>query len=472
MNFYYILAVLIGRISSLISVVYFSYVLSPHDFGTYSAMFTNAMLAYLLLGAWIPNAAWKEISQVSIADRPRALSHIRTCVAWTAVLLPTISLLLLAIVPLNPTGLQIGATAIWAAAILVFDTVLVEKNAGGESRQYATLTLVRALLGLLLPALMIWFFRNYWGAVIGLILAVAVSLVSSRSTFATWVRIDKPSVAAVPFFQPLKFGLISVFALNLYMIANAVSRNIILVDLGPATAGYFSLAGDMFYAPVALFAMSISLSKIPDLYRSAADGPDNAIESNMHFLLSNIAVILPYMVGGMFVSAGIATVTLSADVAYHVALIAPFSVVQGGCLTILATQTTIALTSGRVARALWISGATIATVAVAQLVIVDQDSLYLHSQVVAGILALLTFASVLLSKPLLGLTLPVREIFKILVCCVAMGGVLTLLPWFQLPFSPFPEILIGGLCFLLAAYLISCRPVLELIGLARKQLPQ
>jgi O-antigen/teichoic acid export membrane protein len=299
MNLYYILAVLIGRISSLISVVLFSYVLSAHDFGTYSAIFTNAMLAYLLLGAWIPNAAWKEISQVSAVDRPQALTRIRTFVIWTAVLLPALSLPAILVVPFSSTGLQIGATALWSVTILVFDTVLVEKNAGGQSRQYATLTLVRAVLGLALPALMIWYFRSFWGAVIGQILAAAMSLVTSRSTFATWIRIDRPTSSSMPFFQPLKFGLISVFALNLYMIANAVSRNIILVDLGPAVAGYFSLAGDMFYAPVALFAMSISLSKIPELYRSAADTPDGAVEANTNFLLSNIAVIFPYMVGGV-----------------------------------------------------------------------------------------------------------------------------------------------------------------------------
>jgi O-antigen/teichoic acid export membrane protein len=468
MNIYYILAVLIGRLSSLISVVFFSYVLNARDFGTYSAMFTNAMLFYLLLGAWIPNAAWKEISQVSLNDRPQALVRIRTLVVRTAALLPLLSIPLILSVPLNPVGLQIGATALWSAAILIFDTVLVEKNAGGDSRQYATLTLARAVLGLILPALMIWYFQSFWGAVLGQIGAVIFSLATSRSTFVTWAKIDRPSSFSLPFFEPLKFGLISVFALNLYMIANAVSRNIILIDLGPTTAGYFSLAGDMFYAPVALFAMSISLSKIPELYRSAANSQDGATASNTNFLMSNIAVILPYMVGGAFVSAGIAHATLSADVAQQVAAIAPLSVIQGGCLTLLATQTTIALTSGRVARAVGISTVAIALIALAQLMIVDQDSLSIHAQVVATVLAVLTVASILASKPLLGLTLPWREVCKVILACGGMGGALYALSMIHIPMSPFPEIVIGGVIFLALAYIIHCRSVLQLV----ENLPQ
>jgi O-antigen/teichoic acid export membrane protein len=472
MNIYYILAVLIGRLSSLISVVFFSYVLNARDFGTYSAMFTNAMLFYLLLGAWIPNAAWKEISQVSLNGRPQALVRIRTLVVRTAALLPLLSIPLILSVPLNPVGLQIGATALWSAAILIFDTVLVEKNAGGDSRQYATLTLARAVLGLILPALMIWYFQSFWGAVLGQIGAVIFSLATSRSTFVTWAKIDRPSSFSLPFFEPLKFGLISVFALNLYMIANAVSRNIILIDLGPATAGYFSLAGDMFYAPVALFAMSISLSKIPELYRSAANSQDGATASNTNFLMSNIAVILPYMVGGAFVSAGIAHATLSADVAQQVAAIAPLSVIQGGCLTLLATQTTIALTSGRVARAVGISTVAIALIALAQLMIVDQDSLSIHAQVVATVLAVLTVASILASKPLLGLTLPWREVCKVILACGGMGGALYALSMIHIPMSPFPEIVIGGACFLALAWLTSCQPVMALMNRPDRQSAQ
>jgi O-antigen/teichoic acid export membrane protein len=460
MNIFYILAVLIGRLSSLISVVFFSYVLSAHDFGTYSAMFTNAMLFYLLVGAWIPNAAWKDISQVSGAERPQALARIRTLVMRTASALPLLSLAVIFVVPLNPTGLQIGATALWSAAILIFDTVLVEKNAGGDSRQYATLTLARAVLGLILPALLIWYFQS---AVLGQIGAVVFSLATSRSTFVTWTKIDRSGSASLPFFEPLKFGLISVFALNLYMIANAVSRNIILIDLGPATAGYFSLAGDMFYAPVALFAMSISLSKIPELYRSAAISQDGATASNTNFLMSNIAVIMPYMVGGVFVSAGIAHATLSADVAQQVATIAPLSVIQGGCLTLLATQTTIALTSGRVARAVGISGVAIALIAIAQLMVLDQDSLYTHAQIVAGVLAVVTVASILASKPLVGVNLPWQEVSKVILACAGMGAVLAALSMMHMPLSPFPEILIGGISFLTLAYIMHCRSVLQLI---------
>ncbi len=464
MNIFYILAVLIGRLSSLIGVVFFSYVLSARDFGTYSAIFTNAMLLYLLLGAWIPNAAWKEISQVSREERPQALARIRTLVVRTAAALPLLSVPVILFVPFNPTGLQIGVTAIWSAAILIFDTVQVEKNASENSRSYATLTLARAVLGLLLPALFIWYFNTFWSAVVGQIIAVAISLVTSRSTFATWTRIDGSALGALPFVAPLKFGLISVFALNLYMIANAVSRNIILIDLGPENAGYFSLAGDMFYAPVALFAMSISLSKIPELYRSAANSGAGAVKANTDFLMSNIAVILPYMVGGAFVSAAIARTTLSADVAQHVAVIAPLSVIQGGCLTLLATQTTIALTSGRVARAVGISAGVLAMIVLAQLAIANQASLNTHVIMIAGVLTVVVIGSILASRPLLGLNLPWVEVCKVILACAGMGGALAALSTLQIPLSPFPEIFAGAACFLALAWLTSCRSVLVLIG--------
>ena len=154
---------------------------------------------------------------------------------------------------------------------------------------------------------------------------------------------------------------------------------------------------------------------------------------------------------------------LGAGTAAQVAEIAPLSVILGGCFGLIGTLATIALTSGRVARAVWISAITVTAVAVAQLSVAAQSPLILHVQAMTVATALVTVAALACSKQLVGIALPLIEVTKILVACGVMALALTLLARVHLPFSPIPEIIGGGGAFLAAARTLSCRSVLGLI---------
>ena len=351
MNLYYVFSVAFGRFSSLISLLLFSYFFTARHFGTYSSIATNALLVNLLSGAWIVNFAWKEISQCDAKQLPQVYYEVIRLIVATVCIIFTLTIAALFVFPMIPTGQWIVATAIWGMTTLAFDAALVATNANGDSKTYANLTLLRGTCGLGLSILFILSGFDFWGAVAGQVMANVGVLLCNKETRAKWHLAEKPLFARFDLRAAMKFGVASVVALNIYMIVNAVSRNTILIALGPENAGYASLAADLFYAPVALFAMSISLSKIPELYRAAGERPELADDSAVHFILSNIAVIFPYILGGIFLAAGIASHILDAKMIGPVGSIAALAVIQSGCLGLLSTFTTIALTSGRVATA-------------------------------------------------------------------------------------------------------------------------
>jgi O-antigen/teichoic acid export membrane protein len=468
MNIYYFISVVIGRISNLIALIIFSFVLNPKDFGTYSAISTNALFLYLIFGAWIPNYAWKEMSKTDIDKSSQSINEIRRFIVIVSVWQIVFCTLVFWFIQKGVNGYWIGAIAIWSVATLLFDTTLVIKNAQGESREYATLTFARGLLGLLLASVLLLVGLGLWGAVFGTILGIFGSLILVRSSWVIWINFDSRSKANFSIIAPLKFGVSSVLALNIYMLVNAVSRNIILIDLGAESAGYASLSSDLFYAPVALFVTSISLSKIPTLYReaSAENPPDSDSASSL--LSDSMAVILPYIVGGMFTAESVAKTVLSAQTMQNISAIAQLSAIQGGVLALLSTQTTIALTKGRVKTAVMIAIITIVLVGLAHLLVVRYHSLYHYSLIFTIAVSAVAALSVLFSKQLLGVPVQVNEVFKITIAAVAMALSLAALKLLNLPLSPFPEILVGGSTFILSAYALSSQSVNRIIKVTSK----
>jgi O-antigen/teichoic acid export membrane protein len=468
MNIYYFISVVIGRISNLIALIIFSFVLDPKDFGTYSAISTNALFLYLVFGAWIPNYAWKEISKADTNQLTQSIDEIRKFIiiafGWQIIF----CILAFWFVQKDVNGYWIGAVAIWSVATLLFDTTLVIKNARGESRAYAMLTFARGLLGLLLAGILLLAGLKLWGAVFGTILGIFGSLILVRSSWSIWANLDSDSKRPFSIIAPLKFGISSVLALNIYMLVNAVSRNIILIDLGAESAGYASLSSDLFYAPVALFVTSISLSKIPTLYREASTESESNADSASSLLSDSMAVVLPYIVGGVFAAESVAKTVLSTQTMQNVSVIAQLSAIQGGVLALLSTQTTIALTKGRVNTAVIIAIITILLVGWAHLLVTQYHSLYHYSLAFTITVSAIAAFSVFFSKQIFGVSVQIAEISKIAAAALIMALSLAALKLLNLPLSPFPEILVGGSVFILSAFALSSHSIRRIIKVTNK----
>lgn len=281
-----------------------------------------------------------------------------------------------------------------------------------------------------------------------------------------WRHIELSHVSWADTATQLKFGLISAFSLNLYLMGNALCRDLILLGLGEAEAGYFSLSADMFYAPIALFATALSLSSIPELYRSA--GNDAVPSQAADFIAGVVAVSIPYAMAGVFLGPSVVNLFLGSDTSAHISQIAPHSIIHAACFCVLSTQTTIALTQGRLKVAVGLPVATLALLASVLLgtsFILGPDGISLLGYAKAVTITLLpvAIAVLLASRALFQVSIPWGECLRVFGASAAMCLVLAALAKLPLPFAPFPAIVLGGVTFVGAAWLLGSRVVRNLV---------
>jgi O-antigen/teichoic acid export membrane protein len=450
MNIYYLLAVLVSRLGNMVSVLLFSYLLDAASFGTYTAVATNAMLMHLLLGSWVSSNAWRDVSngagtveQARVIGKIPGLSLVAVAVQC-AVMLPVSVMFVYA-----EHYTYAAATLLWSVAILLFETTLVVENSLGRAREYATITLLRGILTpfIALGALLLGW--GAWGAIGGSIIAIILSLLIRPAVWSVWLKreVEKPQLKSV--MEDAYFGVCSVIVLNVYMLVNALVRNVILLDLGPVEMGHVSLAADIFYAPLALIATTLSLSNIPLLYGAAGrrDVDTHRLLKASYFN-GTFAVTLPYCIGGAMVAAALSHVLFSTTVADDVAQIAIQAVLQAGCLTLLATITTIGLTQGDIKKAVGLSLFAVMSVAIALFATYRiGGSTLSYSYVTTLTLGFILCVTMVVMRQVFDIIFGLRDGIKVVLASLAMAAAIWLMRPLATRISPFPEILLGTMVF-------------------------
>ena len=448
----------------VLTVVALSYLLAPGDFGIFVLILTNALLIHILCSSWISSSSLRDISSLQGADQD---ARVANSLGYAAALsmLPLSAALALFLID-GARFYSISTTLILAVAILFYELVLVINNARGRSRNYGTITFVRSLLTFGLSVSLVLLGFGLWGAVWGQIAGTALTVMGGPSFWTLWknVRPGRISWNALP--PQLKFGLISAFAFNLYLMGTALCRNFVLLRLGEADAGYFSLSADIFYAPIALFATGLSLSNVPDLYRSAKDEDGHSKASD--FIAGVLAAALPYALAGIFIGPSIAPLFLGPKVAGHISEIAAHSIIHAACFCVLSTQTTIALTRGRLKIAAGLPVVTLILLAAVLLAASffpgrEGVSLLRYAEAVTFGMAAVTVVVLLVSRPLLQVPILWGECLRIAGASAAMGLVLAAVDRSALPFAPFPAIALGGAAFVGTAWLLRSRIVRNLV---------
>jgi O-antigen/teichoic acid export membrane protein len=467
MNAYYLLSVLGNRLLALLTVLVLSFLLSPDDFGVFTIILTNALLFHLLYSSWISNSSWKS---VSIGDEGAQKVSISASLGYASLLsLAPLCISAALLVIDYERFYYVGITLILAVTILFFELVMVIKNAQGLTKDHGATSLLRGGLTFSFSVALTWLGFGVRGAIFGQILGTAATILCQRSFWMMWRHFERGHVLRSGIAAQVRFGLISVFALNLYLMGNALCRNVILLGLGEAEAGYFSLSADMFYAPIAMFAMTASLSSIPELYRLA--GSDTASSHASDFIGGVLAVAIPYALAGLFVGPSVAHFFLGSNLSVPIAQIAPHSIIHAACFCVLSTQTTIALTQGRLKIAVGLPVVTLALIAgvllAAYLVFgPDRISLLRYAEAVTAALLLITAAILGASRAVLRVPIQWGECLRVLGASLAMCVVLAALARFPLPFEPIPAIALGGATFLGAAWLLRSRIVRNLVRLS------
>jgi O-antigen/teichoic acid export membrane protein len=366
MNIFYLFSGLGSRIFNLLMFVALSYLMSVEDFGRFSLVVGNAMLLQLLITGWISSALWRDASQVSgqgpdkqdyaAMDLPAAQAL--RLAALIALFYCATAIMGFFLIPAQQQYLAI--IPLISIFLLFNEIILVALNARHLDRSYGLLSFARGFLCLITATALVVAGYGLWGAIIAQIIGMAIALLLLpdarhflRSALAVTGLGDRLG-------EKLRFGLISVLALNLYMLGNVLGRNLIAVQIDVAHAGYFSLAADLFYAPLALFATAFSLSSIPQLYRGASSGVDVSAQKTQRqdagqFILANLAVALPYAMGGGFAAPIIAQLILAPENASGIMPIASYAVLLGTAFVIISALTTLMLTRGHILSALAVS---------------------------------------------------------------------------------------------------------------------
>ncbi|HEX8512664.1 MAG TPA: hypothetical protein VF688_06105 [Allosphingosinicella sp.] len=467
MNAYYLVSVIGNRVLALLTVLVLSYLLTPSDFGIFTIILTNALVIHLLFSSWVSNSSWKT---VSVGDEQGQKVAISTSLGYASILsLVALSISTIVLIIDNDRFYYVGITLLLTVTILFYDLVMVIKNARGLSKDHGTTSFLRGLWTFCLSASLTWLGFGVAGAIIGQIVGTAATILFQRSFWIMWRYFDPGHIFRGGVTAQIKFGLISVFALNLYLMGNALCRNIILLGLGEAEAGFFSLSADMFFAPVAIFAVTASLSSTPELYRSA--GTDSASQHASEFIGGVLAVAIPYALAGLFTGPSVAHMFLGSDLAVPIARIAPHSIIHATCFCILSTQTTIALTQGRLKLAVGLPLATLALIASVLLgahLIAGPNGISLlgYAQAVTAALLLMTAVVLGASRSVLQVPIPWKECLRVLGASLVMCLVLAALTLFPVPFTPLPEIAIGIATFFGAAHLLGSRILRNLIRLS------
>lgn len=466
MNVFYLGAVISGRTFNLLCLLLLSHILSMGDFGLYALAATNAQVLYLLFGAWIPNFAWRKMSTCKDDERAKTLSEITYFIKIVFVTGVMAGIFTSVFMP-GEIGRMATVAIFWAIVILIFDTTLVILNSAHRSGAYARLSFLRGVLFVLLSTGLAAGGLGVWGAVAGSVVATALATLAHPGILTVWRRFNVKAPVLAELIEALRFGLAGVLVLNIYIAVNAVVRNFVGLVLGPEEAGYASLAADLFYAPIALFVMAVSLSKIPHLYREAEGGGGSQSGHHRELLLATLATSLPYMAAGAIVASPLAELLLDVDTVRGVAPMGALAAIQGGCFALIATQTTIGLTLGYIRYAVVVSLATLAAVALA-LVLASNSSVLMH-YMLATTLALMGIAALTLvtSKACLSNEIPVFETGKIVFATVMMVTVMALVKGDGSSFRVLLSIAVGGAVYIAIGLAISSQGIRQILRLFR-----
>jgi hypothetical protein len=158
-------------------------------------------------------------------------------------------------------------------------------------------------------------------------------------------------------------------------------------------------------------------------------------------------------------------VLLGDAVAAPVAVIAIHAVLQAGCLTLLATITTIGLTQGDLKNAVGLSLLTILAVGIGLFgVHLKGANSLVYSGVTTMALAIVLGAAMIFMRRIFGIVFDLTDATRIVCASVVMAAVVLVLQHMQGPLTPVPEVVGGSFAFVAMVLLLRVNSVRRIIS--------
>ncbi|MFD1789238.1 hypothetical protein ACFSC3_16910 [Sphingomonas floccifaciens] len=341
----YLIAVIGTRLITVLSTLTLSYLLDPPALGRYVLVVTNALLAQMILGAWLTSIANRILTTDGSLDR-EGLSSIAS--ALILVLLIAIATAAFAplLVPMNAARL---ASVIALAFLLIcYDTTLAIKNAAGDERGYSRLAMIRNSTAFLLSVSFVLAGYGFVGAVAGQILGTLLALIGMSSVVEMW-KVARPSMDTLRALRRhISLGVAGAATLGIYIAVNAPSRNIMGHVTGVAGAGVWALCSDLFYGPLAVIGNAYGLSQIRLLYLAAQSEDENSIARTARDLFEfTLSIAIPYAIGGAIFGPRIVALVFPVAQAPNASLVVVPAILQGAGLLVLYSLASVGLARRR-----------------------------------------------------------------------------------------------------------------------------
>lgn len=354
MNFSYLFAVVANRAVGLIYLLALSYLVSIAEFGNYSLIATNALLAETIFGVWLVTAATRQLALRTGEVHTEDLAFITKIAGW--IILAELLLLFLAIgfayVTTNSDIIPILIfVGLWSIGNLLFDIVLAAQNALGHSSGYLSISLSRIIIGAILSLMLVQFGFGAFGAATGQILGIVIATGTSKAFWTLWRPVigllgsTKVSLSAVK--DMLQFGFVGALVLGIYILIQGIIRNGILLTLDKSAFGIFALVSDLSFAPITLITTAYSLSKMRKLYQLQRSSSEEVVTEHSLYIATNFFLILPFGAAGFILAPDAVAMFLSEKVVERAVPVASYLVLHSSLLGLLFSHMTLLLTIGQ-----------------------------------------------------------------------------------------------------------------------------
>jgi len=295
-----------SAILGFLSVILFTRLLTPAEYGIYVVALSVAGIISALLFTWVRLSVLRFESEGDATDiRLTALAaYVVSVLTLPAALVATVWL---AAVPLD----KALAAILLAAALGLFELGQEILRARLDSTSYMRATVVRAFAALGISYGLV---QLGWGG-FGLVAGVAGGYVIAALLFShrVWQGPRKPFDRAT-FRTMLGFGIPMAMSGGVFAFHSALDRLLVAYLLGDAAAGVYGAAADLVRQIILFPALSVASAIVPLAIRSLAE--DGVEAADAHLTRSGellLAVVLPAVVGLAIVAPHFAALILGPD---------------------------------------------------------------------------------------------------------------------------------------------------------------
>ncbi|WP_296570360.1 oligosaccharide flippase family protein [Phreatobacter sp.] len=302
-----------------LSVILFTRLLTPAEYGIYVVALSVAGIISALLFTWVRLSVLRFESEGEATDiRLTALLAYGASAATLPVALG-VTVWALAV----PLDKALAAIAL-AAALGLFELGQEILRARLDSTSYMRATVVRAFAAIGISVALV---QAGWGG-FGLVAGVACAYVIGALAFspAIWKGPRKP-VDPVTFRAMLGFGVPMALSGGVFALHSALDRLLVAYLLGDAAAGVYGASADLVRQIILFPALSVGSAVVPLAIRALAeDGPAAA---DAHLTRSGellLAVVMPAVIGLAIVAPHFAALVLGPEFRDTAAVLVPILV--------------------------------------------------------------------------------------------------------------------------------------------------